>query len=274
MVRNVCLGIALGISAFIAHRALGDDKPSDVRTPPAFDQFLVIPLRVHLLTATDLPEVNCTLRDEDVRRIMGKVNGIWNKAGVHWAVDGPIVEPAARQARFRLAKEVDRPGNLGLYRLLIPEASRTFEGLHVYYIHKFAVNGVWLGDDYAIVQDSAKLRDVEGGIDEPIPRVTAHELGHALGLPHRQDRTNLLASGTTGTLLNEKEVERVRVAARKIKGAMTAAELKDAAAGAEASGDRTKARRIWSWIAEIPGGDDEPRKALERLNGKAGKSAG
>ena len=89
-------------------------------------------------------------------------------------------------------------------------------GMDVYYIHKFAVNGVYLGDRMAFVQETARLRPVPGGIDEPLPRVTAHELGHALGLPHRQDRTNLLASGTTGTTLNEAEVARSREKARSI----------------------------------------------------------
>ncbi len=54
--------------------------------------------------------------------------------------------------------------------------------MDVYYIHAFAANGVFLGDRTAFVQETAQLRPVPGGIDEPLPRVTAHELGHALGL--------------------------------------------------------------------------------------------
>ena len=243
----------------------GGDAPDDVRTPPPFDTFLVLPLRIHILTATDLPEVDCKLRDEDVTRIIGKVNGIWNKAGIHWGVDALIREPAARQDKFRLVRDLGGSANLGIYRFLVPEASHRFDGLHVYYIHRFPVNGVWLGGSEAFVQETARLQEVEGGIDEPIPRVTAHELGHALGLPHRQARTNLLASGTTGTLLNSREVETARESARAIKGVKTVAELKTEAKDAEASGDRSRARKFWAWLGEIPGGGDEAKRALDRL---------
>ena len=113
------------------------------------------------------------------------------------------------------------------------------------------VNGVYMGESFAIVQETAKLREVEGGIDEPIPRVTAHELGHALDLEHRQDTTNLLASGTTGTSLNAVEVARARKAASKIQGAMTVAALRNAAEEAEADGRVGRAKRLRCWLEAI-----------------------
>src|SRR4051812_25662464 len=244
-----------------------EPAPDRVTDPPAYDEFLVIPLRVHILSATDLPEVNCLLSDADVRRIVGKVNGIWHKAGIHWGLETPVREPAARQAKFRLARDLVGEDDLRLFPLLLPEASRDFDGLHVYYLHAFPVSGVYMGSDYAIVQETAKLREVEGGIDEPIPRVTAHELGHALGLPHRQDRTNLLASGTTGTLLNADEVEIARAKARTVRGACTVAELRTAAAESARRGDLERARRLWTWLAEIPGdGAADARGQLEALD--------
>ncbi len=101
----------------------------------------------------------------------------------------------------------DLRADLAPYSLLVPADGRKNGGFHVYFLHQFPVNGVWMGRDYGLVQEMASLREVEGGIGEPIPRVTAHELGHGLGLPHRQNGTNLLASGTKGILLNAHEVE-------------------------------------------------------------------
>jgi hypothetical protein len=249
----------------IAAVALGDnpDPSVNVEKPPAVEEFLILPLRIHVLKA-DLPEIDCALTDADVTRVVNKVNRIWHNAGIHWGLDTIVREPASRQERFRQARDVDRPGNLALYRLLVPESSRATEGLNVYYIHRFAVNGVWLGD-MAFVQETARLREVETGIDEPLPRVTAHELGHALGLPHRQDRTNLLASGTTGTALNAREVETARKRARAHQGSRSVEELTTAALQAESLRDIPKARKYWSWLGELPGRTVDARVNLERL---------
>jgi len=259
------LALALLVAAMATlPAAAGPD--ADVVAPPPFDQFLILPLRVHVLRSSDFPEIDCRLTDDDIRRILGKVNGIWNKAGLHWAAEPVVREPAAGLTKFRLLRDLDALGNLAAYRVLFPEESREFDGLHVYYLHRFPVNGVWLGRGSAVVQETAKLRPVEGGIDEPVPRVTAHELGHALGLPHRQDRTNLLASGTTGTLLNAREVETARATARTLPGVKTAADLIKEANRAEAAGDLPTARTLWGRIGEIPGGGDQARANLRRLN--------
>lgn len=227
---------------------------------PAADSFLVVPLRVHVLTA-DEPDIHCNLTDADVKRVVEKVNAVWRCAGVYFGLESIVREPAAASGVERFGRVREQLGGapVSLYPGLIPEDSRgSFRGLHVYYVHKLPVNGVYMGESvgkgYAFVQETAVLREVAGGIDEPVPRVTAHELGHSLSLPHRQERTNLMASGTTGTLLNAAEVAAAREGAGKIDGAMTIAACREAADAATKAGEEDAARRARGWVGDVEAG--------------------
>jgi hypothetical protein len=233
-----------------------------VTVVPELDEFLIIPLRLYRLKSTDLPAANCELADKDLRRIVGKVNRVWAYGGIYFGLESIQEETAATDRLLRLPekqeaekkepekkdadkkeepkaegdkdkKETPKPTGQGgnqlldsrLYRALIPPKTREFAGFRVYYIHQFDVNGIYYGKREAMVKETARLRNVPGGIDEPLPRVTSHELGHGLMLPHRQDNTNLMASGTTGTTFNEAEIAQARKAAKELPAAIAYGDL-------------------------------------------------
>src|SRR5688572_25495049 len=200
------LGVAL---TFLLQEAVPFDPAVHEATKAfAFDDFLLVPTRVHLLRSKTADALNAKLTPDDVRRVFAKANRIWNKAGLALDVES-IVDEEADAAGFDAEKGEEA------WKAARPAASRAPGMLHVYYVRHLRMNGIYMGADAIIVKDTAALRTVKGGVDEPIPRVTSHEIGHALGLGHRQDTINLMASGTTGWSLNDAEIEQVRAWAAK-----------------------------------------------------------
>ncbi len=240
------IGLAVFFCTMAGIDVRAESSPDVVTDPPRAD-FLVVPLHVHILSCADREDLDCKLAEEDVKRVVGKVNGVWHKAGVHFLLQPILREKAVDAKAFGEKLAQQKEPSLGIYRMITPADSRALPGLHVYYLHQFSVNGVFLGQGMCIVKETAKLRPVKGGIDEPLPRVTSHELGHAMGLPHRQDVTNLMASGTTGTLINQAEVEIVRGRVRKMEGAMTMAAIE-----AKAKGDGKEAEALRRGLEGLP----------------------
>ncbi len=214
----------------------------------SFEEFLLVPVRVHLLAAKDSPAIQTTLIEKDIARIWKKVNDVWAQVGLHFYIESLVKEEAdtsKRDPQERL--QVDGEALLGLR----PAGSRADNLIHVYYLKEMSVNGIYLVQAI-FVKDTATLRRVEGGIDEPLPRVTSHELGHAFTLPHRQDNTNLMASGTTGTWLDQQEIDQARKSAMAAKWIVTAPEMMKAANERFRAKKLNEAAILYSRLAAIP----------------------
>lgn len=165
---------------------------------------ITLPVRVHLVRSTETPAMHTTLVEGDVRRIFEKVNHIWAQASIRFEIESigpteavPLPEPLLHGSEFVRVKA------------MIPKARLSTDAIDVCYVKHVRPNGFYYGEPI-IVKDTASLRPVEGGLDEPIPRVTAHEIGHLLGLQHRQEVLNLMASGNTGYTLNAAEIATAR----------------------------------------------------------------
>ncbi len=204
-----------------------------------FDDFLIAPLRIHLLLAATNSPLRTTLTAGDITRIIPKINRVWAQAGIHFYVESIVTEEAGP------GEVPDHPGKGSFLWLLshIPPATRDTNMFNVYLVKEFAVNGVYF-PKAIFVKDTAALRPVSGGIDEPIPRVIAHELGHALGLLHRQKLFNLMASGTTGTELNEEEIKNARFAAKKLSWVRSASDVVKLAEKLQGEGKKSEADTI------------------------------
>ncbi|MEW6304917.1 MAG: hypothetical protein AB1705_15695 [Verrucomicrobiota bacterium] len=236
------LGAAAALCAVAGAPAQPANTPEWVPPPASFQfaDFLLVPLRIHLLSASNAPALHTTLGEKDFARIVPKMNRVWAQAGIHFQVESLRREEAVNQDVTRQSENAEN------YRWLLrtrPVASRATNAFDLYYIKRFRSNGVYLRDEpeetrgdakggndgqgdatakakrsdgidlprsAIFVKDTASLKPTDDGIDEPLPRVSSHELGHAFGLGHRQDVTNLMASGTTGVWLNEREIRTSR----------------------------------------------------------------
>jgi hypothetical protein len=201
-------GLALLVALFISP-SLGEEPGK--RKTFTFEEFFVAPIRVHLLSAQDVPDWETTLTTNDLDRILTKINRVWSQAGIQFYIESLVREEAANQ---ELVSELTSQSDLRWLLRLRPEPLKADRRFDLYYIKRMRVNGIYFREAI-FVKDTASLRSVPGGIDEPLPRVSSHELGHAFGLPHRQAVTNLMASGTTGTNLNEQEIQQSREAAQR-----------------------------------------------------------
>jgi hypothetical protein len=197
------------IACLLLSVALLAQEPA-VPTPVSPEMAVItLPVRIHLMQSDLMPDMHTTLVEADVRRVMGKVNKVWAQAGIQFEIES--IKPAEA---VPMAEENRLKSEFVRVKSMVPKEVLSPTGIDICYVKKVKPNGFFYGEPI-VVKDTASLREVPGGLDEPLPRVTSHEIGHALGLSHRQDTTNLMQSGTTGFSLNAEEIATARAKAQE-----------------------------------------------------------
>lgn len=158
-----------------------------------------IPISVYILD-DETGKHSSASRNERMIVVFEKVNKIWSQAGINFQIKyiGRITLPSSiigelvngNHKPFLNGRDID-------FRVKNPSL------FNVYYASSIGfLNGIIFDDNLILVTDS---RDVE------THRVTAHELGHLLGLTHpHEDDTKLMYPGTKYTKLTTKEIKTAR----------------------------------------------------------------
>lgn len=175
---------------------------------------ITLKVRAHLVQSATNPRLQTTLTEKEIRATFEEVNAIWSPAGIRFELEAVASLRALDLAPKRwFIKDRD------WVKSAIPTNQFSPTAIDVCFVKDMGPNGFFYGEP-VVVCENPEFHKVSGGTDNVVARVTAHELGHVLFLQHRQERTNLMASGKNGVLLNEQEIKAARKRALEILGQM------------------------------------------------------
>ena len=173
---------------------------------------ITLRIRVHLMKSAANPRLQTTLTETDVKGIVEGVNVIWSQAAIRFEIEG-IGSLQALEIPEKRWYVKDRYW----VKAAIPTEKFSPTAIDVCFVKDMGPNGFFDGEP-VVVCENPEYHKVSGGAENPVARVMAHELGHVLFLQHRQERTNLMASGRNGFSLNAQEIKDARKRAQEILG--------------------------------------------------------
>src|SRR5262249_34675665 len=121
-----------------------------------------VPGRVHLIQSDETPAMKTTLAETDIRRIFGEVHMVWAQARIQFEIAAIVPLPTNE-----LVVQPETQNEFGRVVKLIPWMKAGAECVEVSYVKEIMPNGFYTSDvDAVVVKDTARLRPVDGGLDE------------------------------------------------------------------------------------------------------------
>ena len=198
-----------------APEAAGDDSTPSAGEGATELEVLVAPIRVHVLQSDTVPALDASLTDAEIHDRFGVVNEIWAAAGVRFEVEsiqrisaqnevafGALIDSGSRRAGPALSEIYDADGLLA-------------DGWNAVLIEDFGQMppGVYSCNTGVLVA----ARFFGPNHREAPANVLAHELGHALSLPHLcgEGENLMCADGMSPRALFEDQIEAARSQVRQ-----------------------------------------------------------
>jgi Ca2+-binding EF-hand superfamily protein len=160
--------------------AVGDVQGPEAGPPGDYPE-IRLPVRVIRLQSNTEPRLNCSLSDAEIKAQFEVVNRTWAQANIVWEIESIISVKAPDSKAFTEA--MDTPGAPMNRGLVANKPGRRLlkGGFNAILAEDF---GKRIGGVFIPQQDGIVFYAKRGPKGVQTPAVLAHELGHALGLPH------------------------------------------------------------------------------------------